>query len=194
MSTTYIASTELDAVNIMLGVIGELPVNSVDESGVSESSIASNVLHDTSRVVQSLRLECNTDTAYTLVRTVDSKVIVPTNALGLDPCERGKRFVQRAGFLWDKDNHTFILEEDVKVDIVWFLPFNDLPQVVKTYITVTAARQFQMDVLGSKETDEKLREAHMLAWGELKRQQIDVGDYNMMTSGDWPYENRRQRY
>ena len=47
------ATTELEAINTMLSVIGESPVNTVDGSGVVDAVLARQILHEVSRHVQS---------------------------------------------------------------------------------------------------------------------------------------------
>ena len=73
--TTYAPISELEAVNLMLEVIGEQPVNSI-ESGVSLANQAQRLLHETSREVQTIGLNCNTESEYQLSLDGDSKVPV----------------------------------------------------------------------------------------------------------------------
>jgi hypothetical protein len=63
---------------------------------------------------------------------------------------------------------------------VVLLPFDDLPNAAKDYITVRAARVFQARVLGS-ETQEKFTEKDERdAWAELRKHELRTADFNML--------------
>lgn len=59
--------TELDAVNEMLGVIGEPPVNTLEVIENVDVANALRILHKTSRYVQSKGWAWNTWTSYLLI-------------------------------------------------------------------------------------------------------------------------------
>ena len=61
-------TTKLDAVNTMLGVIGELPVNSLGSGSQRSANVvlAENVLDETNREIQSEGFHFNTEHKYTL--------------------------------------------------------------------------------------------------------------------------------
>ena len=144
---SYVLTTELDAVNIMLFSIGEAPVSVLTEAGLADVAIAKVMLAETNRRVQAKGWDFNTDLNYDLALNADSKVAIPTNALRIDT-SYGKPLVQRAGFFWDRQNNTFILDGAVKADIVRYLPFEDLPESARYFIAVKAARVFQKKMLG----------------------------------------------
>ena len=62
-------TTKLEAVNTMLGVIGESPVNTISGSSLPASVVvALNILDETNREVQSVGWDFNTEFDYPLVR------------------------------------------------------------------------------------------------------------------------------
>jgi hypothetical protein len=142
-------TTELEAVNYILLNVGERPVNSVDTSGVTEASLAKMVLDSVSREIQSWGLNCNYEKNYELPRDVNDEILLPLNTLQVDAEAQWRNIVQRGNKLYDKDNHTFEFTTSLRVNIVFLLPFTDLPQHVRHYITVKAARQFQAKRFGS---------------------------------------------
>lgn len=195
---------ELSAVNNMLGVIGEQPVNTIDESGVSEAVNALIVLRDTSRNVQSIQLECNSEDNFTLaLEAVTNKVKLPTNTLFVDRAKSvinsfgvgvNDKLVSRGQYLYNKTKHTFVFEEPVDCDITFLLEFEDLPQVVRTYINIVASKIFQMQALGSETLDKELKGRVAVAWIQLNLHEINSGNYNMKDAPDYAYNTRRVKW
>lgn len=175
----YTPITELEAVNDMLRTIGEQPVNTLITNGVSEASIAYDVLHLVSREVQTLGLECNSEKEYLLLRDVDGYINVPANTLRIDGFYHSDDVVWRGTRLYDRHNHTYIFEDDIDVDITFFLPFTELPQVVRQYIYIKAARRFQAQLIGSDTLDGFKKEDEARAWAALFTEELAVADANI---------------
>lgn len=177
--------TELDAVNIMLGVIGSQPVNTLELAGVSEVSIAHETLHQVSRQVQSIGFRFNTEENYTLQVDVDGYIYVPRNALKVDPSDPNDRdIVYRGNRLYNRRTHSYKFDKEVLVDIVFFLPFEELPQAVRDYVTIRAARVFQARVLGDETTHGFTLQDEQMAYYALMESEMDVGDYNIFNNPD----------
>jgi phospholipid N-methyltransferase len=144
-------TSELEAINFLLQSIGEHSVSSVPDSGVSEAYIARTILHGVSREVQLKSLACNTDYDYPLIPDGDGNIILPDNVLSVDSMYQNENLVERARKLYDQDNRTFTHTVTRKVEIVWFLPWTDLPEHVRLYILVGATQRFQGQVVGATE-------------------------------------------
>ncbi|BAQ94045.1 tail tubular protein A [uncultured phage_MedDCM-OCT-S28-C10] len=153
MTTQITLTTELQAINTMLSIIGEAPVSSITENIGSDVSIAKQILDESAVDIQSKGWNFNTEENYSLALDSDSKVPIPTNAVWVTarPGENDSKIIIRNGFLYDKENKTFTFGEAQKVDMIILLPFDELPQFVRRYITTTAGRRFQARYLGSKE-------------------------------------------
>lgn len=177
--------TELDAVNIMLSVIGSQPVNSLELAGVSEVSIARETLHQVSRQVQARGFRFNTEENYRLPVDVDGYIYIPKNALRIDLSDPNDTdIVPRGNRLYNRRTHSFKFTDGVDVDIVWFLPFEELPQTVRDYITIRAARVFQGRVLGDDKTYAFTLQDEMLAYQTMMEAEMDTGDYNIFKNPD----------
>lgn len=178
-------TTELQAVNIMLAYAGELPVNTLEDTGVAEVAQTRTVLHNVLREVQNKGLEFNTDDEYKLVPNVDGYINLPSNVLKVDPCDRTKRYVRRGNKLYDKDNHTYVFTcDEVYVDITWFLPFEDAPQSVRDYVTIVAARRFVGNIIGSGDLDDLSSDDEYRALVTMMEDEVDKGDYSIFDSPD----------
>lgn len=179
MARSLTPTTELEAVNIMLTSIGEQPVNTLETPGISAVSIARDILHEVSRQVQERGLRCNTEEGVLLPLDENNHIRLPSNTLKVDPTDRNQDFVMRGDRLYDRKNHTYEFKEPVKVDIVLFLPFEELPQAARQYITIRAARVFQTRAVGSDALHAFTAEDERQAFISLMAQEVEVGDYNI---------------
>ena len=116
---------------------------------------------------------------------------VPENILKIDASNDNKEVVRRGDRLYDKENHTFYFEEGIECDIVWFLEFEDLPQVVRDYITIKASRIYQSKIVGSEALYQFSMREEQQAYLRLKTEEIDTGDYNMLENQDIMQRMRR---
>jgi len=150
-------TTKLEAVNTMLGVIGESPVNTISGSSLPVSVVtALNVLDEVSREVQSEGWHFNTEFEYPMARNSSNQFPLPTNTLKIDvPIDKytDVDIVQRGTTLYDRKNHTDVFDEDMDVTITFELTFEELPQQFRTYVNIKAARKFANRFLGSPEIE-----------------------------------------
>jgi hypothetical protein len=177
----YGKSTELEAVNICLGVVGEQPVNSIPESGVTKATLARDIIYEQSREVQLEGLACNTETEYELTPDGSDNILVPATAIGIDPtyaCDN--KYVERTGKLYDTVDQTFTITVNIMVDIVWFLTWTDLPEHVRRYITIRAARIFQKRYLADVELHRYSAEDELTAKRQFGRKELDISDFSIL--------------
>lgn len=150
-------TSKLEAVNTMIGVVGESPVNSISGISLPVSVVtALNVLDEVNREVQSEGWHYNTEHVYPLVRDASNKINLPANTLRVDvPIDKYNDIdiVQRGTTLYDRKNHTDVFGEDLDVSITFELTFEQLPQQFRSYITIRAARKFANRFLGSPEIE-----------------------------------------
>ena len=78
------ATTELEAINIMLAAIGEAPVNSLLGTLPVDVKIAQNLLTEQSKSVQSEGWSFNTEYNVELTRDAANKINLATNVLRVD--------------------------------------------------------------------------------------------------------------
>lgn len=176
-------TTELDAINTMLSIIGEAPVNSVEDTGVVDAVMARQILQETTRQVQAQAWHWNTDKGVSLVPTFPTPgdVYLPANTLMVDAVDTTHDVVQRGSRLWDRRKNTFKFDHPVIVDIVRLLPFEDLPQNARHYIMVRAGRIFQDRVVGSETLAGFNDKDETRALAQLRNAEAETADYNMLT-------------
>ena len=176
-------STELDAVNTMLQSIGESPVNTLDQSGVVDATLALTILTETSRDVQARSWHFNTERAYTLHPQAFAPfyIYAPANVLWLDASDESLDIVVRGDKLYDKARHSFEFDGPVKVDMTLMLAFAELPQAARSYITIRAARIFQHRLVGSEALHDFHERDEFQALVALRRAENSRSDRNLLT-------------
>lgn len=179
MTTTV--TSKLEAVNTMLTAIGESPVNTITSSTTTDVSIALQILDNVSREVQSVGWHFNTDTNYLLTKNASNQIELPANALRVDNSNKDadKDLVERGRKLWDRENHTYTITKDIRVNITWFLEFIELPETARRYITIRAARIFQDRMLASETLHAFHQVDELQALSALKEHEGDTRDHSI---------------
>ena len=177
------ATSKLEAVNTMLTAIGEIPVSSITAATTNDVSIAINILEATSREVQSKGWYFNTDLNYTLSPNNSNNIELPANTLRveLEGSSRSNNYVERNRKLYDRYNNTFTITSSVKTTIVWYLEFENIPEVARHYITIRAARIFQDRMLVSAELHKFHEMDELQAYMNLTEAEGDLGRHNILT-------------
>lgn len=140
-------STELDAVNVCLSVIGESPINTLVGSQNALAASAQGIIREISRRVQSEGWAFNREDNVELAPNTNGYIIVPLGTLRVDADDVD--VVQRGPRLYNRAEHTFVFTEPVRVSITYGFSFDDLPQAAKDYIAIRAARTMHARTLGS---------------------------------------------
>ena len=179
MTTTV--TTKLEAINVMLTAIGESPVNTITSSTTTDVSIAIQILDNVSREVQSVGWHFNTDTNYLLAKNTSNQIVLPTNCLRVDNSNKDADLdlVERGRKLWDRENHTYTITKDIRVNISWFLEFTELPETARRYITIRAARIFQDRMLASETLHAFHQVDELSALSALKEHEGDTRDHSI---------------
>ena len=154
-------TSELNAVNTMLSVIGEPPINSLTGTQNADAAIAQNILDEVAREVQGEGWHFNTLHNQTLSPDSSGEIILAAEVLRIDndttvPPDssstigtENREVIQRGTKLFDKTNNTFTFTSSVRCAIVYVYDFEELPEAARRYITVRAARIFQDRMVGS---------------------------------------------
>ncbi|WP_408953178.1 hypothetical protein [Lysobacter sp. Hz 25] len=176
MALPIVLTTELDAVNEMLGAIGEMPVSSLDTVGNTDAAIAIKTLHGISREVQSKGWWFNQDDSYTFTLNAENKVPLVAQIIRVTPLGRGTvRITHRNNFLYDLSNRTDVFDPESPpvAKVTWFYEYELLPETARRYIAIRAARIFQKNVLGSEAQDHFTEEHESTTYALLASEQDD---------------------
>ena len=180
-------TTELDAVNVMLTSIGESPINTLG-SGLQEAEIAEVVLDNVSRDIQSAGWHFNTEIRYKLIRTANKTINLPSNVVKIDKTNLLRDYnidvVERGRQLYDRIGNKYTFDDDIEVDMVVLLPFDEIPEVARRYITLRAARTYQQRMIGNDTLSKMLVTDEQQAWISLREAEAEVSDYTIFDNYD----------
>ena len=176
-------TSELEAVNKVLRMMGEAPVNSLaGQFGLAKQ--ANDTLKEVSRTVQSEGWSFNTDYERTLTRTAGTNEIELSSDISrvkIDPYEYpDNEVVQRGLKLYDRRKNTSVFEEDLIADVTYILSWADLPQHARQYIMTKAGRQLQDQILGSADLTQINLAMEAEARTLFMEEENNAGDNNMI--------------
>lgn len=180
---TLARTTFLEAVNSVLQMLGEAPVNGLDgQFGLAQQ--AQDMLNDTSRRVQAEGWSFNMDYERLLMRdsttneiSVGSNVsrvkVDPYNYPDIDVVQRGSR-------LYDRRAGSYEFEEDLRADVTYMLDWEELPEYAHQYVMVKAGRSLQEAILGSADLSRINASAEAEARSLFLEEEATRGEHNVL--------------
>mgnify|MGYP003141409265 FL=1 len=177
------ATTELEAINIMLAAIGEAPVNSLTGLLPVDARTAQNTLTEINKEVQSEGWSFNTEIDVTLTRDGSNQISLPANVLRvdanihqhptIDPIQRGLK-------LYDRQNNKYEFDEDLICTVVYFREFNEITEQARRYINIKAARVFVDRLIGDQGLRTYTQEDETRARAILTESDYANADHNLL--------------
>lgn len=176
-------TTFLEAVNRVLQMMGEAPVNGLDgQYGLAQQ--AQTMLDEISRRIQSEGWSFNTDFETTLMRDATTgEITVGANVskIVVDPyLYTDVDVVQRGSRLYDRRSNSYSFDVDLKVDITYILEWEELPEYAREYITTKAGRHLQEAILGSADLTRINMAAEAEARSAFLEQETTTSQPNML--------------
>lgn len=185
MTAPTAAMTRLDAVNSLLASIGQSPINTLVSPIPKDAAQAEIAIDTVLREVLSMGWSFNTDYDYELIPDGNDNILVPANAMFVDPESMAKDYVIRyensVAKLYDRENNTFVIPSKVKCRIVWAYEFEEVSQPVRQYITARAGRIFQSQIMGSQILYQYTAELEAEAYANFKRMERRQGNLNYIS-------------
>ena len=177
------ASTELEAVNIMLASIGEAPINTLTGTLPVDAKLAQNTLSEINKEVQSEGWSFNTEIDKVLTRDSSNNINLSNDIISADPNihhHPDVDAIQRGLKLYDRQNHTFEFEADLKSTVVFLRDFDEIPEPARRYITIKAARTFVDRLVGDQGLRAFNKEDEIRARAILMETDLENGDHNLL--------------
>ncbi|BAJ51828.1 tail protein [Ralstonia phage RSB2] len=182
MAVIVTPRTELDAVNAVIGVVGESPVNTLEGEANVDVLNARALIAVASAEVQDKGWTFNVDETFELVPDTFTQKIVylPTYLRVTTP--GGSLYVNREGFLWDRLGKTNLFTGRLTVTMVQQIPFEELPMCFRQLVTYLAAKRFNAQFYGDSEVDRNCDINITQARTACDEFELDYGGYNMFTN------------
>ena len=184
--------TKLDAVNIILNVIGETPVSSLT-SGLPDAEAAETKLNSTIMEVLAKGWQQNTETSIYMFRDSNNEINVPSQYLRVDTTLQDKeinitvRKQDGKRKLFDLRAHTFTFTKDLLVDVLIEIEFEALNFELQNYIAFRSARKFQESAMGSATLDSFAGRQEQEAYAALLDAEAEGEDTNILRSSAHVY-------
>ena len=186
-SATPGRTTLLDATNVLLRNIGEMPVNSLEDEQIQDARIAEQTLLEFHKEGQIRGWSWNREAQYPFDRDADTgEIEVPASTMTwlVDPYHDNGRYVLRGTKVYDKKNRTFKINANdapIEADVIWLLSFDEVPEAFNRWVTIRAARIFSDRALGSEALFKYTMEDEKDAQAELERIELEQEQANMLT-------------
>lgn len=177
--------TELEAVNIILSVLGESPVNDLSGSNTGDVALAVQILNETLREVQAWGWHFNTEYDYPLVPDNDGIITIPENWIQVDVNNKPNLDVTIRGLrLYSRRNHSYVFTSTLYGEVIMYLSFEDIPECARWFITIRAARKFQDRHLGSELLHKFSENDETQARALLELAESNAADYSIFDNYD----------
>lgn len=181
-------TTLLEAVNILLAVIGEQPVNTLETQQIVEASMAERTLLEFHKEGQVNGWSWNSEQAYEFAKDSNNEIVVPTNVVrwATDAYEWAGRFQLRGQRVYDRENRTYSLGSDVeslKADVVFLLSWDESPEAFNRWVAIRSARVFSGRVLGDSSSFKYTAMDEQAALTALQSVELDQLQANSLTGG-----------
>ena len=177
------ATTELEAVNTMLRTIGESPINKLTGALPVDALMAQETLKEVNKDVQSEGWHFNTEIDLTLTRGDTNEIALASNVLRVDPSLQDHPSVDavQVGLkLYDRKKHTYIFDEDLTCTVLYYRPFNDIPEPARRYVMIKAARVFADRTIGDDGLRSYTQQDEIRARAILMETDYSNADHNIL--------------
>ena len=191
-------TTLLDATNVLLRNIGEMPVDSLENQQIQDARIAEQTLLEFHKEGQIRGWSWNREDQYPFERDANSgEIDVPAATMSwlVDPYQENGRYVLRGTRVYDKKNRTFKIDPNdapIEADVIWLLSWDECPEAYNRWTTIRSARVFSTRMLGSDSVTNYTAVDEQAAMTELMRVELEQSQPNSLTGG--PFSGPRPTY
>lgn len=173
-------TTKLQAINTILSSVGESPITSTDYiSDSASATIASNILDEVDRSLQSRGWSFNTDLGTTLTREQDTSIPVSSATIRVNISETTYptiKLVLRGTKLYNAKASSYFFASNLVADVVTLLDFELLPEPARNYIVVRASRLFLVRTRPEEAQAKLIEVDEQLAFANLLEYEVRTGE------------------
>ena len=177
------ATTELQAVNIMLAAIGEAPINTLTGTLPVDAVTARSTLAEVNKNIQSEGWSFNTEIDVTQTRDGSNHINLQNDILKIDPNIHQHPTIdaiQRGLKLYDRLNNKFEFDEDLICTVVYLRDFDEIPEPARYYMTIKAARVFVDRLVSDQGLRTYTQQDEERARAILMETDLSNGDHNIL--------------
>ncbi len=198
------ATTKIQAVNTLLSIVGEAPVNQLTPPLTGDVSLADRTIDEISTEIQGEGWSWNTMVYNEIPLDANGHSTLGSNTLAVrfNPVSYpSQRFVLRGTKLFDRIRNSYDLRDslgvylvgsktDLIAEIVEELPWDSIPETGKRYIMIRAGRIFANRLVTSSSIESYTAEDEQNARMILKRSEDMAQNHNFIAGPDDLYGGR----
>lgn len=139
--------TLLEAVNNMLLLIGEAPVQSLTNTDFQPAAIAKALLENETKLIQSRGWNFNTTLKEVLELSPEGYLYVPSNTLSCVPFYKDQGIVLKGDRMYNLNTNSYVFTANLEVNITYLYSFPDCPIQFQNYVEIVAGRKFENRML-----------------------------------------------
>ncbi len=174
------ALTELDAVNNIIGTLGESPINSLETLQNVDAINALRILREVSRQEQARGWSFNIIEEHILTPdTYTKRIPWSDNYLFLKGLN-GEKLVRNGDSVKDLVNNQVTFNNPITAQAILLLPFEHLPEAMRSFIVTKAAHKFQARYFGDDALTQITQADVQEAWQYLMEFEVDNNNYNLL--------------
>ena len=170
-----------EGVNVLLGSIGEIPITDDTQAQEAEATSDIGLARDTllrmSKIIQQEGYWFNEEKAYPMIPNTDGYIAISNSILSIYHAT----IIVKDHKLYDTEDRTYQFEEAQELDVVFEVPFDDLPYVVADVITREATLAYYNNVLGDTQELRILEKNAQRAQVALQKAQLKHRKANLMS-------------
>lgn len=188
--------SELQAVNTMLASIGSAPVNTITGTVSPDVAMAKHLLDDARRKMLLRGWNFNTQRGVTLAPDDTGRIAVDSDILRIDTSPDHYTAVdpvQRGAWLFDRTTNGFTFSSSVIVDLLLDLPWDELPEVARDYVTAAASSALAVSTAADQIRVQGAMRAELDAFARLRAYEEDLEDATIFDDHQSRYIIRRYR-
>jgi hypothetical protein len=185
--------TELEAINQILSVTGDAPVSSIN-STYEQAIIARRILSEISKEKQAKGYWFNEIDEQLILQDSDGFVNLPADTIRVDIPRDIGYLVQRGLRIFNKRTNTYVIGDDVYMNLVTELSWDLLPQSFRQMVVSYASLRYNAEYFGSQELTQNILGDIQAKELLLQKEDIDNRDLNMLKStraSNIAFRNRR---
>ena len=175
------ALTELDAVNDIIGTLGEAPLDTLENLSDVDAINAYRILQTVNRQEQARGWSFNIIEDYTLNPDATDNNRIPWNSnyLYLKGAE-GVKLVRSGNYVKDLTTNSTVFTSPITAEVILLIPFEQLPEQMRSYIVAKAGFMFQAAYYGDDSMSKIIELQVQEAWQHLMDYEIDDNNYSML--------------
>jgi len=187
--------TELEAVNKILAVGGDTPVQTLEDSYI-QAKLARQVLIRASRDIQQIGWWFNEEQSVQLIPDLGGFITLGLNVITCQIKGDYGGIIQRGKKIYNRRDRTYTFTQPLTADLVLALDWEELPESARAHITDRACRIYNADFVGNNDLVSELKTNEGDSYIAMKKEDVEARDPNLLRNQrvyNIAFRNRRPR-